>query len=120
MEQQILTYISSHFNEFLILLLLVALFFKDALMEWIQIRFGNNQPTDQQRRTLEMANDMKALRMHFNDETTHLLTDIQVLLAKQEDDNMKFRETQLQQCGKLDEIRDTLRSINTNGIRIRK
>ena len=117
--EQVITYLSGHFLESLVLILIVALFFKEALMAWVRSQFGVG-PTVTERKTLEMANDMTALKMHFNDETTHLLTDLQVMAAKNEETSQKILNNQTTMCTKLSDIHDTLRDMERNGIRIRR
>lgn len=100
--EQIITYISGHFLESLILVLIATLFFKETITavfrQWLGIA--------KQDRIVEMAETVDALKLHFNEETSHLLSEL--------------RERQILQCSKLDEIRDILRDIGRNGIRIRK
>ena len=117
--EAIFAYIGAHFQESLIMFLIVSLFFKETIVAVFR-KWAGLSPTEDQRRTLQMANTMEGLKMHFNDETTHLLTDIQVMLAKSEEDHQKMGDTNIQQCVKLDEIRDTLRDMQRNGIRIRR
>ncbi len=100
------------FPEILILLLIGLLFFKENILSWISQRLGYDSHT-QAENIQTMQGDMTHLRIHFNDELTAILTEMQ-------NGDRQFRETQLTQCGKLDEIRDSLRDISRNGIRIRK
>jgi hypothetical protein len=113
------TYITTHFQESLIMVLIVALFFKETLTEWVKAKMGA-APNETERRTVQMANQMSELKMHFNDETTHILTDLQVGLREIGTQFQEFAKVQSTQCGKLDEMRDSLRDIVRNGIRIRK
>lgn len=115
----VFSYISSNFLESLVLVLLCLLFVREAFVGWINTLLGRG-PSPTERRTLQMANQMSELKMHFNDETTHLLTDLQIGQRKLVEKFDNFESTQIQQCGKLDEIRDILRDMSRNGIRIRK
>lgn len=119
MIAELLTYISGNFLESLVIFLLVSLFFKETIILVFKKYFGA-YPDEDQRRTLKMASEMSELKLHFNDETTHILTDIQVLLAKGEKDHGEIKNSMIGQHGQLEEIRDTLRDMQRNGIRLRR
>lgn len=117
--ETIFNYISSHFLETLIVILLCLLFIREAFVGWINTALGRPE-SDVARKTAKMANDMTALRMHFNDETTHILTELQTTQAEMLEMLRNGESTAARQCGKLEEICDTLRDMSRNGIRIRK
>lgn len=114
------------FPEILIFFLIGSLFFKELLTSWLTNMLGlkpaqtNTETDTTSRRIVDVQNMMTELKMHFNDETTHILTDMQVMLKVLSDNHTTFRESQLSQCSKLEEIRDSLRDMSRNGIRIRK
>ena len=116
--ETILTYISSHFFEALIIFLIVLLFFREQLMlvlnQYLKPRIADiPRPSVPDPRLEALQSTMDSLKLHFNDDTTRILTDIQI-------EQREFRETQVKQCTKLDEISDSLRDIVRNGVRIRK
>ena len=76
------------------------------------IKFSGEN-TKSETREEKIQETLEYLKLHFNDELTKVLTEIRV-------DQRESRETQLQQCGKLEEIRDSLREIVRNGVRIKQ
>lgn len=119
--EPIFTYLSAHFLEALIIVLLGTLFFKEGIMGIFTRFSGTASATNQDKvNILKMAQDMDALKMHFNDETTYLLTDIQLKLGQQAEASQECKERQIEHMGRLEEIRDTLRDIQRNGVRIRR
>lgn len=105
----IYTFVAEHFLEALVVLLLVALFFKESLQAWVNAKLGRESVVPD---FSKLVTDMTELRAHYNDETTHVLKDMQESLRES-------RETQLTQCNKLEEMRDILRDVQRNGVRIR-
>ncbi len=61
----------------------------------------------------QLADDMTHLRLHFNDDLTHILTELQV-------GQREFRTTQLVQCQKLDRLVENTDSMVRDGIRLRR
>lgn len=108
------TYISSHFLEALIVLLLSLLFFKEAFIGWISSFVGHVPQTQR------VADNVEHLRNHYNDDITQILTELQVGQKEGKDMVRTMMQTQADNSGKLDEMRDILRDISRNGIRIRK
>ena len=111
---ELFSYISSHFLESLIVVLLALLFAKEALIGWISALIGV-KPQGQ-----KVAEDVAHLRTHYNDDITAVLTEIQVGQRALTEMFHGFESTQVQQCTKLEEMRDILRDISRNGSRIRR
>lgn len=97
--QELLAYISSHFLESLIIILLTALFFKDAITNIVLTYIKGQHPTVvREKREEKVAADVSHLRLHYNDELSEKLTKLEGLQS---------------------EGIDILRDIQRNGVRIR-
>jgi hypothetical protein len=113
----VITYISSHFLETLVLVLVCLLFIREAFIGWINTLLGRQTVPSRADATHALMEQLKA---HYNDDTTRLLAELEVGQREIKNSFQSFRETQLTQCNKLDEMRDILRDMQRDGIRIRK
>lgn len=105
-----LNFIGAHFLETLVLILIVALFFKDTLAPWINKKLGIEPQSEFVHDAVKLQNSMDELKLHFNDETTRLLTEIQVNMQR------GFKEL----TDKIDTVLDSLREIDKYGVKIQK
>lgn len=108
--ESILSFIGVHFLETLVLVLIVALFFKETLAPWINSKLGIEPSNDLARNAVKLQNSMDDLKIHFNDETTRLLTEIQV--------NMREGFKELNR--KCDDMLDNFREIDKYGVKVQK
>lgn len=86
-----------------------------AYVIWQDWRAGKltsykSQDTDA---TKKLQDGMDYMKMHFNDELTGILTELQV-------GQREMRECQVKQGATLAEVNESLRDIVRNGVRIRK
>lgn len=105
---------SLDFSQVLILLLVGSLFFKDeiraALKKYFGLNFGrSNDDTITQPELKNMDAKMTQLQTHYNDETTHLLTDILGVLRS-------VREEQTEQSKSINSIISKVEEIIKYGV----
>lgn len=98
------------FEQWLIIGLLVTLFFKDEAKRYIQHKLGLSAPEE------NLQDGMNYLKMHFNDELTHILTDLQV------DQKEGFRlshDNQADGLKELQAIKTRINEMKEYGVKIR-
>lgn len=105
------------FLEILILVLIGLLFFKETVLSWVAQKFGFKDGSDKSRRMVNLQNTMSDLKLHFNDKTTHILTEIQVNLSEGFE---KLDEKSNSQCKKLDAIISRQEEMLKYGVKTRR